>query len=188
MKKFICSLAALMCCFMMTGVVCSCSSDDDDEVQNDSKMVQELSKWLNLDEKGNCPYICNEKSEYFVGADSQNDANQLVKNLSLGASATGSLTLPDDKGTIRVTTPAEPNGIYYDITYNVKGISVQKLSIINNEVLENGGENSPVSSQYTFKKTAYICNNDKGSCGKTFYTIGAATTCPYCKGSVKKKN
>lgn len=140
MKKHLFSLAAILCSLIATMAFTACSSNDDEPSAN-NKQIDELKSWLNIDEKGECAYPCNDEGVYFVGADNQSDASKIAKNLSLGASEKGSLTLSDNLGTIRVSTPADNNGFYFEINYNVKGISVKKLVIINNEVLENGGEN-----------------------------------------------
>lgn len=192
MKKLFFSMAAFMSCLAVMFVFNSCSKEDNKESDEGSKKVQELSKWLNLDENGECPYICNEQGEFFLGADNQADATILAWNMSLGASETGSLTLPDNLGSIRVSTPTDPNGFYYDISYNVKGISVKKLYIISNEVLENGGDNYSVTGVYYQpvngdRLTTYVCNNDNGNCGKSFTVATRPTACPHCGGSIHKR-
>ena len=183
MKKLVFSLAAIVSCLVVMTVCNSCSKTDNNE---GNRMVKELSEWLNLDADGNCPYLCTENGEYLLGADRVRDASAQAKNVSLGASETGSLTLPDDMGTIRVSIPDDQQGIFYEISYNVKGISVKKLLIVSNEILENGNENVMINPATTSKVYVYSCNNDKGNCGKTMYVSSTITRCTHCGGSVKK--
>lgn len=168
---------------MATMAFTACSNDDEPSAGNNQ--INELKAWLSINEKGECAYPCNDEGVYFVGADSESDASTIAKNLSLGASETGSLTLPDDLGTIKVTKPTDPNGFYFEINYNVKGISVKKLVIINNEVLENGGENwyfPPKNISYK-----YICK-DCPAGSNEFSTTGQPTKCPKCGSTnIKKK-
>lgn len=175
MKKHLFAILAIVCGLLTTMAFTACSNDDDPSA-NDNQ-ITELKEWLNINEKGECAYLCNDEGVYFVGADNQSDASKIAKNLSLGASEKGSLTLSGDLGTIRVSTPADNNGIYFEINYNVKGISVKKLVIINNEVLENGGENvyyPPKSKSYK-----YICK-DCPTSGNEFSTTGRPSKCPKC--------
>ncbi|MBQ0047997.1 MAG: hypothetical protein KBT33_10940 [Prevotellaceae bacterium] len=184
MKKFTYALTAILCSFISTMAFTACSSDDD-ELSVGENQVKELKAWLNINEKGECAYVCNDEGVYFVGADNQSDASKIAKNLSLGASEKGSLTLSNDLGSIRVSTPADNNGIYFEINYNVKGISVKKLCIINNEVLENGDENwyFPPKNKYYY----YICK-DCPAGSNEFSTTGQPTKCPKCGSTnIKKK-
>ena len=181
MKKFIYSILALLCSLTDTMAFTACSNDDD-EPSAGNNQINELKSWLNIDEKGECAYPCNDEGVYFVGADSESDASKIAKNLSLGASETGSLTLPDDLGTIKVTKPTDPNGFYFEINYNVKGISVKKLVVVNNDVLENGDEN--ISLPYipggSTRPTLYYICNDCPAGSNEFSTSGTATQCPKC--------
>lgn len=181
MKKYFFSLVAILCGLMTTMAFTACSSDDD-ELMASNNQVAELKAWLNIDEKGECAYLCNDEGVYFVGANNQSDASKIAKNLSLGASEKGSLTLSDNMGTIRVSSPSDNNGIYFEINYNVKGISVKKLVVINNEVLENGDENLPYvrpGGHGACPALYYICN-DCPADGNEFSSSGTATKCPKC--------
>lgn len=107
MKKFIFAILAIVC-GLTTVLAFTACSDDDDPSANDNQ-ITELKEWLNINEKGECAYLCNDEGVYFVGADNQSDASKIAKNLSLGASEKGSLTLSGDLGTIRVSTPPITN-------------------------------------------------------------------------------
>lgn len=184
MKKYFFSLVAILCGLMTTMAFTACSSDDD-ELMASNNQVAELKAWLNIDEKGECAYLCNDEGVYFVGANNQSDAAKIAKNLSLGASEKGSLTLSDNMGTIRVSSPSDNNGIYFEINYNVKGISVKKLVVINNEVLENGDENAYFPPKNISYK--YICK-DCPTGSNEFSTTGRPTRCPKCGSTnIKKK-
>ena len=179
MKKHLFSLAAILCSLIATMAFTACSSNDDEPSAN-NKQIDELKAWLNINEKGECAYLCNDEGVYFVGANNQSDATKIAKNLSLGASEKGSLTLSDNLGTIRVSTPADNNGIYFEINYNVKGISVKKLVVVNNEVLENGDENGYFPPMTGNRPTLYYICNDCPADNNEFSSSGTATKCPKC--------
>lgn len=88
MKKFIFAILAIVC-GLSTILAFTACSDDDDPSANDNQ-INELKEWLNINEKGECAYLCNDEGVYFVGANNQSDASKIAKNLSLGASEKGS--------------------------------------------------------------------------------------------------
>jgi len=113
----------------------SVSCTDSKQMQAEgNEAVAELKEWLMIQEDNTCAIPQDEKTgDYFIGADNAEDAAKVAWNLSMGASGSESLktTIPDSRGSISVAANAA-EGHYYDISYNVTGIPVTKLSIVNN--------------------------------------------------------
>lgn len=177
-KLFFVSLMALC----LGGLVASCSKDDAEEMSGDAA-VAELKSRLGIQEDGTSAFLQDEKTlDYFLGVDNAETAGCVANNLSMGATASSSLTytLPDSKGTISVAANAA-EGHYYDITYNVAGISVKKLNVVSNAWLEN--ENAVTPAGANNKPSTWICI----PCKYTF-SSKSKVNCPRCRSSnVQKK-
>ncbi|MCQ2111261.1 MAG: hypothetical protein MJY79_07195 [Bacteroidaceae bacterium] len=179
-KLFFVSLMALC----LGGLVASCSKDDAEEMSGDAA-VAELKSLLGIQEDGTSAFLQDEKTlDYFLGVDNAETAGRVANNLSMGATALSSLTytLPDSKGTISVAANAA-EGHYYDITYNVAGISVKKLNVVNNAWLENENVTFIRPQDSSNKPSTWICN----PCKYTF-SSKSKVNCPRCRSSnVQKK-
>ena len=174
-----CHFLAVVLMILISFCVSACSSDKEEDVKEDPAkdlaeyMVKDLSEILNIDASGQCPFLKDRvNGEYFFGVENINDAKLATTNLSLGASLEkgNKLTLPANHGTITVLQEAA-EGHYFDITYNVKGINVQKICVVNNNWLKN--ENSESSDN----TPEWHCND----CNRNLGKASNLTKCVFCK-------
>lgn len=179
MKKIIYSILAILCSLTATMAFTACSNDDEPSASNDQNQVELLKELLYLDKDGQCPFATDQEGAYYLGVESPEDAAAIASILSLGASESGSMILPDNQGSIKVTTPADANGHYYDIIYNVTGIPVKKLCIVSTEWMENGSENlvvrregNPTSGSRTIY---FVCEK----CGARYSFGNVPKACTY---------
>ena len=142
----------------MSAIFTSCSDDDDNNDNQQAlgdKAVLRLQNLL-LDEDNNPVFgEANEQGIYQMGFDEEEDATKLVGtyvNNSQYAGGQKTYTLPDARGTVKVTEGAE-EGIYYEVQFAVKGITPNPMTLQLVEPNYMDGENRLKT------KTSYKCNN-----------------------------